>query len=108
MQDDIDFLSGENRELQLKVKDVCLQNAQLKLRVHQVEQNQLSNPQIISCSDLAAANQQNSGLDNFDNDEGAIEEAGLEEAKNEGNSRFNGASFLSGDDSFIQQMNKNS
>jgi hypothetical protein len=35
--------------------------------------------------------------------------AGVEEAKNDGNTRFNGASFLSGDDSFnnvVRSMNK--
>ena len=33
MKDDIEFLTGENKELWLKVKDVCLKNSQLKLKV---------------------------------------------------------------------------
>lgn len=33
MQDDIEFFSGENLELQQKVKEVCLHNAQLKLQI---------------------------------------------------------------------------
>lgn len=31
MQDDIEFFTGENLELQTKVKEVCQHNAQLKL-----------------------------------------------------------------------------
>ena len=30
MRDDIEFLTAENKELHLKVKDVCLSNAKLK------------------------------------------------------------------------------
>jgi hypothetical protein len=33
MQDDIEFFTGENLELQNKVKEVCMHNAQLKLQI---------------------------------------------------------------------------
>ena len=33
MKDDIEYLTGENKELWLKVKDVCLHNSQLKLKL---------------------------------------------------------------------------
>lgn len=36
MQDDIDFFNAENLELQSKVKEVCLQNAQLKIKIVQL------------------------------------------------------------------------
>lgn len=38
MRDDIEFLTSENKELQLKVKDVCLSNAKLKLVLAEVNQ----------------------------------------------------------------------
>ena len=31
--DEIEYLTGENKELHLKVKDICLQNAELKLQL---------------------------------------------------------------------------
>lgn len=33
MKDDIEYLTGENKELHLKVKDVCVTNANLKLQI---------------------------------------------------------------------------
>ena len=33
MKDDIEFLTGENKEMLLKVKEVCLQNNKLKLKL---------------------------------------------------------------------------
>lgn len=33
MQDDIEFFTGENLELQTKVKEVCQHNAQLKMQI---------------------------------------------------------------------------
>jgi hypothetical protein len=59
-------------------------------------------PQIISNPiDLNQSKKVELSLEHFDEDvEQTIEEAGFEEAKNAGPSRFNGASFLSGDDSF--------
>jgi len=30
LRDDIEYLTGENKDLRLKVKEVCLQNAELK------------------------------------------------------------------------------
>jgi hypothetical protein len=40
MKDDIDFLTEENRELGRKVKDVCLKNAQLKLKLAEMKSRQ--------------------------------------------------------------------
>ena len=30
LRDDIEYLTGENKDLRLKVKEVCLKNAELK------------------------------------------------------------------------------
>jgi len=38
MQDDIEFFTGENIELQSKVKEVCMHNAQLKIKIAQLLQ----------------------------------------------------------------------
>ena len=40
MKDDIEYLTGENKELQLKVKDVCLKNSQLKLKLADLKSKQ--------------------------------------------------------------------
>jgi len=40
MKDDIEFLTGENKELWLKVKDVCLSNSKLKLKLADMKSNQ--------------------------------------------------------------------
>ena len=40
MKDDIEFLTGENKELWLKVKDVCLKNSKLKLKLEDFESTQ--------------------------------------------------------------------
>ena len=40
MKDDIEFLTGENKELWLKVKDVCLKNSQLKLKLADMKSKQ--------------------------------------------------------------------
>ena len=41
MKDDIEFLTGENKELWLKVKDVCLNNSKLKLKLAEMKSKQL-------------------------------------------------------------------
>jgi len=41
MKDDIEFLTGENKELWLKVKDVCLNNSKLKLKLADMMSTQL-------------------------------------------------------------------
>lgn len=33
MKDEVDFLAGENRDLNMKVKQLCAKNAQLKLQI---------------------------------------------------------------------------
>lgn len=43
IRDDIDFFTAENLELQSKVKEVCLQNAQLKIRILQLSEAQTVN-----------------------------------------------------------------
>jgi hypothetical protein len=43
IRDDIDFFTAENLELQSKVKEVCLQNAQLKIQILQLSEAQIAN-----------------------------------------------------------------
>lgn len=61
MQDDLEYFTGENIELQSKVKDVCLQNAKLKLQlaelVLQAPKSQLmGTPQAVSPQPLELTN----------------------------------------------------
>ena len=40
MEDDIQFLTGDYKEMMVKVKEVCLQNAKLKLKLAELKSKQ--------------------------------------------------------------------
>lgn len=80
MKDDIEYFTGENKELHFKVKDVCLQNAQLKLKVAQLEKQIAIEREQGHMSAILA--EQVDPADNSRPDESAIETArniGLED-----------------------------
>lgn len=88
MQDDIEFFTGENLELQAKVKEVCMHNAQLKLQISKMLGWLEAEQKVIIRDSLSGEREEHqledvlTARNDLENEEEGLENAMFEVAKN--------------------------